>query len=134
MGVVVVAIIAGVIWLMMRIVRAARERRREAWRAGGSVGTGPGSGCSGGGGCGGGGCGGGGCGGGGGGAEAAEAEVTERAGAAWGATAFRAISRPFLIGRALGRSFSPTVRPLGARGSARHSLYSARREGRNLSA
>jgi len=67
-------------------------------------------------------------------AEAAEAEVTERAGAAWGATAFRAISRPFLIGRALGRSFSPTVRPLGARGSARHSLYSARREGRNLSA
>ena len=57
MGVVVVAIIAGVIWLMMRIVRAApRERRREAWRAGGSVGTGPGSGCSGGGGCGGGGC------------------------------------------------------------------------------
>ena len=59
MGVVVVAIIAGVIWLMMRIVRAARERRREAWRAGGSVGTGPGSGCSGGGGCGGGGCGGG---------------------------------------------------------------------------
>ena len=41
MGVVVVAIIAGVIWLMMRIVRAARERRREAWRAGGCVGPEP---------------------------------------------------------------------------------------------
>ena len=70
MGVVVVAIIAGVIWLMMRTGRAARERRREAWRAGGSVGTGPGGGCSGGG-CSGGGSdggrgrGGGGCGGGG---------------------------------------------------------------------
>jgi len=67
MGVVVVAIIAGVIWLMMRIVvrteRASRERRREAWRAGGSVGAGPG-GCSGGG-CSSGGSGGGGCGGGG---------------------------------------------------------------------
>jgi hypothetical protein len=85
-GVVAVAIIAGMIWLMMRIDRASSqriERRREAWRAGGCVGPGPGgcsggisggcggggcsgSGCSGGGGgCGGGGCGGGGCGGGG---------------------------------------------------------------------
>ena len=73
---VVIVIVPGVIWLMMRIVvrteRASRERRGEAWRAGGSVGPGPG-GCSGGGGggsdaggsCGGGGCGGGGCGGGG---------------------------------------------------------------------
>ena len=63
MGVVAVAIIAGMIWLMMRIDRASSqriERRREAWRAGGCVGPGPGSGCSGGGGCGGGGCGGGG--------------------------------------------------------------------------
>jgi len=83
-----IAIVPGVIWLVMRSVlrdeRASRqrfERRREAWRAGGSVGPGPG-GCSGGGGsdggggcggggsdggggCGGGGCGGGGCGGGG---------------------------------------------------------------------
>ena len=81
MGVVAVAIIAGMIWLMMRIDRASSqriERRREAWRAGGCVGPGPGgrraaaaagcggSGCGGGGGgCGGGGCGGGGCGGGG---------------------------------------------------------------------
>ena len=83
MIVVVIVIVPGVIWLMMRIVvrteRASRERRGEAWRAGGSVGPGPG-GCSGGaacgggsggggscggGGCGGGGCGGGGCGGGG---------------------------------------------------------------------
>jgi hypothetical protein len=74
MIVAVIVIVPGVIWLMMRIVvrteRASRERRREAWRAGGSVGAGPG-GCSGGGGCGGGsscgggGCGGGGCGGGG---------------------------------------------------------------------
>jgi len=70
MIVVVIVIVPGVIWLMMRIVvrteRASRERRREAWRAGGSVGAGPG-GCSGSGsgGCGGGGCGGGGCGGGG---------------------------------------------------------------------
>ena len=49
-GVVAVAIIAGMIWLMMRIDRASSqriERRREAWRAGGSVGPGPG-GCSGG--------------------------------------------------------------------------------------
>ena len=70
MIVVVIVFVPGVIWLMMRIVvrteRASRQRRREAWRAGGSVGTGPGGGCSGGGGCGGGGsCGGGGCGGGG---------------------------------------------------------------------
>jgi len=76
MGVVAVAFIAGMIWLVMRIDRASSqriERRREAWRAGGCVGPGPG-GCSGGcgGGCsgsgcsgGGGGCGGGGCGGGG---------------------------------------------------------------------
>ena len=76
MIVVVIVFVPGVIWLMMRIVvrteRASRERRREAWRAGGSVGAGSG-GCSaggssggcGGGGCGGGGCGGGGCGGGG---------------------------------------------------------------------
>ena len=67
MIVVVIVIVPGVIWLMMRIVvrteRASRERRREAWRAGGSVGAGPG-GCSG---SGSGGCGGGGCGGGGGG-------------------------------------------------------------------
>ena len=69
MIVVVIVFVPGVIWLMMRIVvrteRASRERRHEAWRAGGSVGAGPG-GCSGG--CsssGGGGCGGGGCGGGG---------------------------------------------------------------------
>ena len=71
MGVVAVAIIAGMIWLMMRIDRASSqriERRREAWRAGGCVGPGPG-GCSGGisGGCGGGGCSGSGCSGGGGG-------------------------------------------------------------------
>jgi hypothetical protein len=69
MGVVAVAFIAGMIWLVMRIDRASSqriERRREAWRAGGCVGPGPG-GCSGGisggisGGCGGGGGGGGGC-------------------------------------------------------------------------
>ena len=86
MGVVAVAIIVGMVWLMMRIDRASSqriERRREAWGAGGSIGPGPG-GCSGGGGCvgghsggghssgggpscgGGGGCGGGSCGGGGG--------------------------------------------------------------------
>ena len=67
---------AGVIWLVMRNVmrdeRQRMERRREAWRAGGSVGPEPGyskysrgGGCGGGAGCGGGGCGGGGCGGGG---------------------------------------------------------------------
>ena len=37
MIVVVIVIVPGVIWLMMRIVvrteRASRERRREAWRA-----------------------------------------------------------------------------------------------------
>jgi len=75
-GVVAVAFIAGMIWLVMRIDRASSqriERRREAWRAGGCVGPGPG-GCSGGisgisGGCGGGGggCSGSGCSGGGGG-------------------------------------------------------------------
>jgi hypothetical protein len=44
-------------------------------------------------------------------AEAAEAaEATERAGAAWGSTAFRAISRPFPIGRALDGPLLPTVR------------------------
>ena len=45
MGVVAVAIIAGMIWLMMRIDRASSqriERRREAWRAGGCVGLEPG--------------------------------------------------------------------------------------------
>ena len=42
-------------------------------------------------------------------AAAAEA-ATERAGAAWGSTAFRAISRPFLIGRAQDRPLLPTVR------------------------
>ena len=44
MGVVAVAIIAGMIWLMMRIDRASSqriERRREAWRAGGCVGPEP---------------------------------------------------------------------------------------------
>ena len=81
-GVVAVAFIAGMIWLMMRIDRTSSqriERRREAWRAGGSVGPGTGgcsggisgcgggggSGCGGGGGCSGSGCSGGGCGGGG---------------------------------------------------------------------
>jgi hypothetical protein len=74
-----VALIAGMIWLVMRINRASNqriERRREAWRAGGCVGPEPGKvsaperewwegecvgGISGGGissGCGGGGCGG----------------------------------------------------------------------------
>ena len=43
-------------------------------------------------------------------AEAAAAEAAERAGAAWGSTAFRAISRPFLIGRALDGPLLPTVR------------------------
>ena len=74
MIVVVIVFVPGVIWLMMRIVvrteRASRQRRREAWRAGGSAGAGPGGcsaggssgGCGGGGSCGGG-CGGGGCGG-----------------------------------------------------------------------
>ncbi len=49
MGVVAVAIIAGLIWLVMRGMlrdeRAARqriERQREAWRAGGCVGPKPG--------------------------------------------------------------------------------------------
>ena len=37
-------------------------------------------------------------------------EASERAGAAWGSTAFRAISRPFLIGRALDGPLLPTVR------------------------
>jgi hypothetical protein len=43
-------------------------------------------------------------------AVAAEAEATERAGPSWGSTAFRAISRPFLIGRAQDRPLLPTVR------------------------
>jgi hypothetical protein len=45
MGVVAVAFIAGMIWLVMRIDRATNqriERRREAWRAGGCVGPEPG--------------------------------------------------------------------------------------------
>ena len=44
MGVVAVAFIAGMIWLVMRINRASSqriERRREAWRAGGCVGPEP---------------------------------------------------------------------------------------------
>ena len=44
------AIIAGVAWVMVRIERSHRqliERKREAWRAGGSVGPEPGrGGCS----------------------------------------------------------------------------------------
>jgi hypothetical protein len=47
MGVVAVAFIAGMIWLVMRIDRASSqriERRREAWRAGGCVGPEPGRG------------------------------------------------------------------------------------------
>ena len=42
-----VAITAGVVWLMMRMERRHRqliERRREVWRAKGSVGTEPGRG------------------------------------------------------------------------------------------
>ena len=45
MGVVAVAFIAGMIWLVMRINLASNqriERRREAWRAGGCVGPEPG--------------------------------------------------------------------------------------------
>jgi hypothetical protein len=44
MGVVAVAFIAGMIWLVMGIDRASNqriERRREAWRAGGCVGPEP---------------------------------------------------------------------------------------------
>jgi hypothetical protein len=44
------AIIAGMVWVMVRMERSHRqliERRREAWRAGGSVGPEPGrGGCS----------------------------------------------------------------------------------------
>jgi hypothetical protein len=51
MVVVAMAIIAGLIWVMMRMERSHRqliERQREAWRAGGSVGPEPGrGGCSG---------------------------------------------------------------------------------------
>jgi len=71
-----ITIVLVVIWVMMSVTGAGRasrqriERRHQAWRAGGSVGPGPGGGCSGGG-CSGGGSdggrgrGGGGCGGGG---------------------------------------------------------------------
>jgi hypothetical protein len=51
MFVVGMAITAGVTWVMMRMERSHRqliERRREAWRAGGSIGLEPGRGCSGG--------------------------------------------------------------------------------------
>jgi hypothetical protein len=57
MFVVGMAIIAGLTWVLMRMERSHRqliERRREAWRAGGSVGLEPGR--WGGGGDGGGGC------------------------------------------------------------------------------
>jgi hypothetical protein len=49
--VVAMAIIAGLVWVMVRMERSHRqliERRREAWRAGGSVGLEPGR-CGGGG-------------------------------------------------------------------------------------
>ena len=45
MVVVAMAIIAGLIWVMMRMERSHRqliERQREAWRAGGCVGPKPG--------------------------------------------------------------------------------------------
>jgi hypothetical protein len=45
------AIIAGLVWVMVRFDRAQRrriQRQREAWKAGGSVGPAPGQGCSGG--------------------------------------------------------------------------------------
>ena len=45
------AIIAGLVWVMVRMERSHRqliERRREAWRAGGSVGEEPGGGGGGG--------------------------------------------------------------------------------------
>jgi hypothetical protein len=47
MFVVAMAIIAGMVWVMMRIERSHRqliERQREAWRAGGCVGPEPGRG------------------------------------------------------------------------------------------
>jgi hypothetical protein len=47
MFVVAMAIIAGLVWVMMRMERRHRqliERQREAWRAGGSVGPEPGRG------------------------------------------------------------------------------------------
>jgi hypothetical protein len=47
MVVVAMAIIAGLIWVMMRMERSHRqliERKREAWRAGGCVGPEPGRG------------------------------------------------------------------------------------------
>jgi hypothetical protein len=53
MFVVGIVIIAGVVWVLVRMERSHRqliERRREAWRAGGSVGPEPGRGGSGGGG------------------------------------------------------------------------------------
>ena len=49
---------------------------------------------------------------------AAEAEATERAGPSWGSTAFRAIGRPFLIGRALDHAPDGAGGPLSACGSA----------------
>ena len=52
MFVVAMAIVAGMVWVMMRMERRHRqmiERKREAWRAGGSVGPEPGQ-CGGGGG------------------------------------------------------------------------------------
>ena len=51
-------------------------------------------------------------------AEAAAEAATERAGSAWGSTAFRAISRPFLIGRALDHAPDGAGGPLSACGSA----------------
>ena len=51
MFVVGMAIMAGLVWVMLRMQRSHRqmiERRREAWRAGGSVGPEPGrGGCTG---------------------------------------------------------------------------------------
>ena len=86
-----IPIAAGVIWLVMRSMlrdeQASRqliERQREAWRAGGAW------------------------------AEAGRARPRlgrlGRRRRAWGLTAFRAISRPFLIGRALDGPLLPTVR------------------------
>jgi hypothetical protein len=51
MFVVAMAIIAGMVWVMLRMQRSHRqmiERRREEWLAGGSVGPEPGRGGSGG--------------------------------------------------------------------------------------
>ena len=57
MFVVAMAIIAGLVWVMMRMERSHRqliERQREAWRAGGCVGPEPGRGGGNASGCGGG--------------------------------------------------------------------------------